>query len=390
MRKGKIFVVIICFGLFFCLINEATAVLINITDVNIIPDEPNEEDIITIVVSGSASQSSSIFEYSNFSKVGTSLHLDLFIDLGIADTPSTWSHAEEIGTLPPGTYTLTTRTFYFPTGDLKDTHITEFTVVPAPPIEAVLEIEPHTLNLQSKGKWLTCYIWLPDDYNVSDIEPNSILLQLENEPNAIEADWLWFEEGDEVAMAKFSRSEVQEMLSVGEVELTVTGQLIDGTIFEGTDTIRVIDKRRGSRQRPIRVNSNSIVVDGIEYYIQTDKSVYKLEEDVKMLYKVTNLRDEDVTFTFGGSPEWNFWVEKDGEVIWRAVEGWWAEGTAFTLAPNEYKEFRYVWDMKDHKGNLVIDIGKYNVLGRLDGGSSANPDDYYSFSSVAVGIETVP
>ena len=384
MRKGKIFVVIICFGLFFCLINEATAVLINITDVNIIPDEPNEEDIITIVVSGSASQSSSIFEYSNFSKVGTSLHLDLFIDLGIADTPSTWSHAEEIGTLPPGTYTLTTRTFYFPTGDLKDTRITEFTVLPEL-ISAEIDIHPDTLNLSSKGKWLTCYIWLPEDYDVADIEPNSVLI--ENEPNDIYAEWIWFEGQEDVAMAKFSRSQVLEVLDINDVELTVSGELMDGTFFEGTDAIRVIDKGRSHKGR---VNSNSKVEDGIEYYVQTDKSVYKLEEDVKMLYKVTNLRDEDVTFTFGGSPEWNFWVEKDGEVIWRAVEGWWAEGTAFTLAPNEYKEFRYVWDMKDHKGNLVIDIGKYNVLGRLDGGSSANPDDYYSFSSVAVGIETVP
>jgi hypothetical protein len=37
------------------------------------------------------------------------------------------------------------------------------------------------------------------------------------------------------------------------------------------------------------VNSNSIVQDDIEYYIQTNKAVYDLGENVEMLYRVTNL-----------------------------------------------------------------------------------------------------
>ncbi|MFQ5884837.1 MAG: hypothetical protein ACE5IO_07030, partial [Thermoplasmata archaeon] len=42
-------------------------------------------------------------------------------------------------------------------------------------------------------------------------------------------------------MVKFDRSEVEELLSPGEeVVLTITGQLDDGMVFEGTDTIRVI------------------------------------------------------------------------------------------------------------------------------------------------------
>jgi hypothetical protein len=41
------------------------------------------------------------------------------------------------------------------------------------------------------------------------------------------------------------------------------------------------------------VNSNSIIQDGIEYYIQTDKFVYDLGENVEILYRVTNLRDEE-------------------------------------------------------------------------------------------------
>jgi hypothetical protein len=43
-------------------------------------------------------------------------------------------------------------------------------------------------------------------------------------------------------MAKFPRSEVQALLDPGQAELTVTGSLIDGSVFVGTDTIRVVGK----------------------------------------------------------------------------------------------------------------------------------------------------
>jgi len=109
--------------------------------------------------------------------------------------------------------------------------------VPEPAIEAETDIDPDTLNLASKGKWITCYIWLPEEYNVARIDPNSVLLEGE-----IQAESLWLDEEEQVAIAKFSRSAVQGILNIGRVKLTITGQLADGTIFEGTDVIRVIDK----------------------------------------------------------------------------------------------------------------------------------------------------
>ena len=110
----------------------------------------------------------------------------------------------------------------------------------APPlIEAEIKLAPDTLNLQSKGRWLTCRISLPEDYNVADIEPNSVLLEEE-----IPADRLVLE--GEAAMVKFSRPALQEILAdldtPAEAALLVTGQLTDGTTFEGADTITVIDK----------------------------------------------------------------------------------------------------------------------------------------------------
>jgi len=63
-------------------------------------------------------------------------------------------------------------------------------------------------------------------------------------PGRVAADWVWFEDEEQVAMAKFRRSEVKEIVEPGVVELTVNGYLMDGSYFEGTDIIKVIDKGR--------------------------------------------------------------------------------------------------------------------------------------------------
>jgi hypothetical protein len=126
----------------------------------------------------------------------------------------------------------------------------EFTHVNVPePLEAGIEIYPRTLNLQSKGKWISCKIWLPEDCDVTDVNSYSIFLEDE-----IPADWIWFDEEQQVIMAKFSRSTLQQILVDLEtpttVELLVSGQLTDGTTFEGTYTIRLIDRARKKPPRP--------------------------------------------------------------------------------------------------------------------------------------------
>jgi hypothetical protein len=130
----------------------------------------------------------------------------------------------------------------------------EFEFLPA--IEAVVKIRPRTLNLQSKGRWIMCVIRLPEDYNVADIDPNSILLEDE-----IPADRVWLQ--DEFAVVKFSRSALQKLLTdletPAEVELLVSGELSDGTIFEGTDTIRVIDKGKRRNILPGRAGRKVIL-----------------------------------------------------------------------------------------------------------------------------------
>jgi hypothetical protein len=109
------------------------------------------------------------------------------------------------------------------------------------PIEATVEIKPNTLNLKSKGNWISCRIRLGADYDIADIDPDSVLLEGEIESASVHVN-----EQSQVVIAKFSREDVCQMLAdigeLGQVELLVSGKLHDGTRFGGTAIIRVIDK----------------------------------------------------------------------------------------------------------------------------------------------------
>jgi hypothetical protein len=96
-----------------------------------------------------------------------------------------------------------------------------------------ITIKPETLNLKSKGKF-TAFITLPEGYNVTDINISTV--ECEGAP----ADLKKKVDGD-TFIAKFKRQEVN-VTEGDEVTLTVTGELNDGTPFEGNDTIRVINK----------------------------------------------------------------------------------------------------------------------------------------------------
>jgi hypothetical protein len=117
---------------FFCtafvlLVNSAEA---TITDVHILPEEPTIYDVITIVTSGVEGSGAVLIDSSNFDRVGTSLQLDIFLDVGVFQVITPWSHSEDIGTLPVGLYELTVQTLE--QGVVTDTYSTSFEVVPEP------------------------------------------------------------------------------------------------------------------------------------------------------------------------------------------------------------------------------------------------------------------
>lgn len=119
---------------------------------------------------------------------------------------------------------------------------------PSPALRATLDIAPETLNLKSKGKWITAYIELPKGYNVADINVSSMLLngtvRAQPKPKAIGH----YEDGTPYLMVKFDRAGLIEYI-VANVDIrkrcmaavfTITGQLKDGTLFQGSDIIKIL------------------------------------------------------------------------------------------------------------------------------------------------------
>jgi len=117
-----------------------------------------------------------------------------------------------------------------------------------PVLTAAIDIIPQSLNLRSRGKWITIYIELPEVYNISDIDATTIMLN-----NTIPID---FEAPVEIGdydndtipdlMVKFDRATVcnfilSKGIKYGNVTFMLSGKLywLNEILFEGYDTIRV-------------------------------------------------------------------------------------------------------------------------------------------------------
>lgn len=151
-----------------------------------------------------------------------------------------------------------------------------FIAAALPAIEATIDIDPDTLNLRSEGKWITCYVTLPEGYPIDVFDPTAVALtrvngetldtfiysDLEAIPpkraaengNYPEEDEVQLQESldEEMLKVKLPRSAVQAVVPVGdEVELTITGNLLNGAFFQGTNIIRVIDpgEQKGNLNR---------------------------------------------------------------------------------------------------------------------------------------------
>ena len=108
--------------------------------------------------------------------------------------------------------------------------------VPLPPeeIEATVTIKPESLNLTSRGVF-TAFITLPEGYDVSDINVGTLVCE--------GAPVVRGKVAGGKLIAKFDRQDLGDDVLIGEAVLfTVTGELTDGTPFEGSDTIRVMKK----------------------------------------------------------------------------------------------------------------------------------------------------
>ena len=139
-----------------CFSTSATATSVSIGSVDVIPEQPLETDIITFDIVGSASCGGSHVEYDQFTRNGTSLQLDLYVDMGDITVVSNWTHSRDISPLSVETYTLEVRAFDYQFGTLEDTYTVDFTVVPEPASLTVFALGALLFRCTKRWKATNC------------------------------------------------------------------------------------------------------------------------------------------------------------------------------------------------------------------------------------------
>jgi len=124
---------------------------------------------------------------------------------------------------------------------------------------------------------------------------------------------------------------------------------------------------REARAVLLPVNSSTVVHDGIEYYIQTDKAVYDLGEDVEVLFRITNLT-EDVWSRSGPCSIMNAVVTSTQQgaetILWGEPFACGSHSQILTLATQESMEIDLAWPQIDEY-YVSVPPGRYEVIGTI-------------------------
>jgi len=105
-----------------------------------------------------------------------------------------------------------------------------------------VEVRPHTLQLDSKGRYVTGYVEFPLAYSPHEVDVSTVLLQdtIPAEEDKVEFRDTDGDNADDQIVLKFDRGMFQDVLPQGEyVPVSITGWIRDRD-FAGTDTIRTI------------------------------------------------------------------------------------------------------------------------------------------------------
>lgn len=128
-------------------------------------------------------------------------------------------------------------------GDYSSELVLGFEGAPVDVIQGTLDFDPDTINLNSNGKWVTCYIELPEGYDVSDVLISELVLNgavyadVSHKGDIGDAD----EDGVPDLAVKFDRGAAEPLFLVGEQVVWVSGELADGTLFSASDLVTVLD-----------------------------------------------------------------------------------------------------------------------------------------------------
>lgn len=124
------------------------------------------------------------------------------------------------------------------------------------PLPAIVELSPKTLNINSSGNWITGLIEVPnysaDMINAAMVRLNETI-HAEIHPTSAGD---YNNNGVSDLVVKFNRSEVQRIVTKGDITLYITGKVNDAA-FSGNTSIRVIgsaasDKTNGNTKGNVR------------------------------------------------------------------------------------------------------------------------------------------
>jgi len=137
--------ILMIFAVLLVIVFHSNVLADNITSVTVVPSQPLNTDLITFNISGTAASTPSWVASDIFSQNGTSLQLDLYVDMGYGQAFSNWNYSKQIQPLAVGTYSLEVRELYGKLdspfyGMLLDTDNTSFTVTPEPASAVMLGI----------------------------------------------------------------------------------------------------------------------------------------------------------------------------------------------------------------------------------------------------------
>jgi hypothetical protein len=112
------------------------------------------------------------------------------------------------------------------------------------PLEVGMKFTPQTLNCKSNGKWVKAHMFLPEGFDVNDVNTQDVATI---EPFGVPSSSFQVSADEENGNFGISFSRAALCLALGDVttetvEVTVTGFLKSGQVFFGTDTIRLLDK----------------------------------------------------------------------------------------------------------------------------------------------------
>jgi hypothetical protein len=114
----------------------------------------------------------------------------------------------------------------------------------------IADIKPDTLNVKSKGKWIKAEFQIGEEYDINNIDYDSITLQVATNTLAKEIHIvpdaprsIITIKGIPTLIVKFDRQEVISELHPGDsATFVLKARLLDGTPFMGEDTVKIVGR----------------------------------------------------------------------------------------------------------------------------------------------------